>query len=148
MNMSKTFGALVLISLNLFFAGCATTPPRDTEMHELGKQTFGTDAYLKVVWIPYAGPLSDALSSGLGNTSDELAVADAMLAAKSQKADLVVWSDSSSKTASTILRALRNPSLQSGLEQLQLLFVGNAQDADRVRPAVEATGAKFYFHQM
>jgi hypothetical protein len=117
-------------------------------MHELGKQTFGTDAYLKVVWIPYAGPLSNAFSSGLGNTSDELAVADAMLAAKNQRADVLVWSDSSSKTASTILRALRQPGLQNGLQQLQLLFVGNPQDAERVRPGVEATGAKFYFHQM
>jgi hypothetical protein len=31
---------------------------------------------------------------------------------------------------------------------LRLLFVGNAQDAERVRLAVEATGAKFFFHQM
>src|SRR5258706_5551537 len=120
MTAQKNIIGLILIAFNLFVAGCATTPPRDAQMHELGKQPFGTDAYLKVVWIPYAGPLSNALSSGLGNTSDELAVADAMLAGKNHRADVLVWSDSSSKTASTILRALRQPGLQNGLQQLQL----------------------------
>jgi hypothetical protein len=92
----------------------------------------------------YAGPLSSALSS-MG-TSDELALASDMQRGASQNLDLAVWSESSSKAASTLLRALRYPAVQK-FPHLRLLFVGDAPDAERVRSAVEATGAQFYFHQ-
>jgi hypothetical protein len=128
----------------LLFAGCATTSPKDAQLRAIGVQTFGTDAYLKIEWIPFAGPISDALSN-LG-TSDELDAAAAMKPGVSQRLDLIVWSESSSKAASTLLRALRYPGLRQ-LPQLRLLFIGDAQDAERVRPAIEAAGATFYFHQ-
>jgi hypothetical protein len=144
---SRIIAAIVVLTAPGLFSGCSTAPPDTEKMRLLGQQTFGTDAYLNVIWIPYSGPISSALDTGLGDTSDELAVADSMLAAKSKKVELVIYGDSSSKTASTILRALRNPGLQNGLGQLEVLFVGDAKDAERVRPAIEATGARFFFHQ-
>lgn len=142
MRMKKSslfFGLLILL-----LAGCATTSPRDAKMRAIGVQTFGTDAFLKVEEVLYAGPISGALSN-LG-TSDQLALVSAMRPRSGQRVDLVVWSESSSKAASTLLRALRYPGMQT-LPQLRLLFIGDTHDAERVRPAVEATGAKFYFHQ-
>jgi hypothetical protein len=135
---------LILLAICLSFVGCAT--PQDADMRTLGIQTFGTDANLKIYCVTYSGPMTSALSTGLGNTSEEVDLASEMQTAKTRNVDLVVWSDSSSAAASTLLRALRYPSVQGGLSQLRLLFVGDAKDADRVRPAVEATGAKFYYH--
>jgi hypothetical protein len=140
-----SFILLILLAICLSLVGCAT--PQEGQMRALGIQAFGTDTNLKLHYVTYAGPVSSALSTGLGNTSEELALASEMQVAKTTNVDLVVWSDSSSTAASTLLRALRYPGLQGGLSQLRLLFVGDAKDADRVRPAVEATGAKFFFHQ-
>jgi hypothetical protein len=92
----------------------------------------------------YAGPVSSALSNM--STSEELALASDMLPGATQNLDLAVWSDSSSEAASVLLRALRYPAVQR-LPHLRLLFVGDQQNAERVRQSVEATGAQFYFHQ-
>jgi hypothetical protein len=136
----KTFTSLLLaVSL----VGCATTP-RDGNIRTVAAQVFGSDTNLKVHEVMYAGPLSSALSS-MG-TSDELALTSDMQKGATQSLDLVVWSESSSKAASTLLRALRYPGMQK-LPLLRLLFIGDAQDGERVRSVVEATGAKFYFHQ-
>lgn len=145
--MNNTSLKLSLVA-SLFLSSCAITPPHDKELHALATKTFGTDANVNVEWIPYAGPISSGLSSALGNTSDELAIASAMMKAKEQPVNLVVWSESSPKAASTILLALRYPGVQAGLQQLRLLFVGNQEDAAKIKSAVEATGAKFYFQTL
>ncbi|MBI5773082.1 MAG: hypothetical protein HZA89_04975 [Verrucomicrobia bacterium] len=134
---------LTSLFLAALLVGCATTP-RDTSIRAAAVQTFGSDTNLKIHEVMYTGPLSSALSS-MG-TSDELALASTMQRGATQNLDLVVWSESSSKVASTLLRALRYPGSQK-LPHLRLLFVGKAQDGERVRSAVEATGAKFHFHQ-
>jgi type IV pilus biogenesis protein CpaD/CtpE len=140
MKIHKT---LTLVAISLLLAGCATTP-RDADIRTAAVQIFGSDANLKIHEVIYAGPISSALS-GMG-TSDELALSSDMQPGAQQNLDLVVWSYSSSKAASVLLRALRYPGVQQ-LPHLRLLFVGDAQDADQVRLSVEATGAKFYFHQ-
>ncbi|MBI5686002.1 MAG: hypothetical protein HZC54_13095 [Verrucomicrobia bacterium] len=134
---------LTSLFLVVLLVGCATTP-RDTNIRTVAAQTFGGATDLKIHEVMYSGPISGALSN-IG-TSDELALASDMKKGANQNLDLVVWSMSSSKAASTLLRALRYPAVQK-LPHLRLLFVGDAQDGDRVRSAVEATGAKFYFHQ-
>jgi len=133
---------LTSLFLAALLVGCATTP-RDTSIRVAAVQIFGSDTNLKIHEVMYAGPLSSALSS-MG-TSEELALWSVMEKGETQNLDLVVWSDSSSKAASTLLLALRYPGVQR-LPHLRLLFVGKAQDAERVRSAVEATGASFYFH--
>jgi hypothetical protein len=138
----KTFSSLSL-ALTLLLAGCATTPP-DTAIHALAVQTFGTDTHLKLHEVMYSGPFSSAISS-MG-TSDDLALASDLQPGATQDLDLVVWSDSSPKAAATLFRALRYPGVQS-LPHLRLLLIGNPVDAEHVRPTLEATGAKFYFHQ-
>lgn len=136
---------LTSLFLAILLVGCATTP-RDTEIRAIGVQVFGGDTNLKIHEVIYAGPISSSLSDTLGDTSEELALASDMRVGGSQNIDLVVWSESSSEAASKLLRALRFFGIQE-LPHLRLLFVGDAQDAERVRPAVEATGTKFYFHQ-
>src|SRR5437870_2576651 len=121
----KTLTSLFLAALHV---GCATTP-RDTSIRAAAVQTFGGDANLKIHEVMYAGPLSSALSS-MG-TSDELALVSDMQRGATQNLDLVVWSESSSKAASTLLRALRYPGVQK-LPHLRLLFVGDAQDAEQI----------------
>ncbi|MDB6122233.1 MAG: hypothetical protein JWQ71_1226 [Pedosphaera sp.] len=127
----------------LLLAGCATTS-RDADLHAAGVKTFGTDANLVVHEVRYTGPISNVVS-GL-TTNDELALASDLKAGTSRDVDLVIWSYSSPKAAATLLRALRYPAVQK-LPRLRLLFAGDAQDAEKIRPAVEATGAKFYFYQ-
>ncbi len=131
------------LAFALLLAGCATTPP-DTAIHAIAVQTFGTDTHLKLHEVMYSGPFSSAISS-MG-TSDDLALAADLRPGASQDLDLVVWSDSSPKAAATLFRALHYPGVQS-LPHLRLLFIGNPADAEHIRPTVEATGAKFYFHQ-
>jgi len=130
----------------LLLAGCATTPSHDAQLRAMGVQAFGTDANLKVHDIFYGGP-GDSLSDAFDATTDVSAIAAHMKAAKSQNVDLVVSSSSSHLAAATILAALRSPSLRGGLQQLRLLFVGTSEDAARLKPKVEATGAKFLFHE-
>jgi hypothetical protein len=84
---SRIFGLVTVL-----LAGCAITPPQDAKIRAIGIQTFGTDAFLKVEWIPYAGPITGAMSN-LGST-DEVEAADAMRPGPSQRLDLVVWSES------------------------------------------------------
>jgi len=129
----------------LLLAGCSTTPSQDSQLRAIGIQTFGTDANLKVHDIFYGGP-GENMSDEFDASTDVGAIASHMKAAKSQKIDLVVSSKSSHLAAATVLAALRSPSLRSGLQQLRLLFVGTPEDAARIKPVVEATGAKFYFH--
>ena len=138
-SVMKILTSLFLAAL---LVGCATTP-REASIRVAAVQIFGSDTNLKIHEVMYAGPLSSALSS-MG-TSEELALWSVMEKGATQNLDLVVWSDSSSKAASTLLLALRYPGVQR-LPHLRLLFVGDAQDGERVRSAVEATGASFYFH--
>lgn len=133
---------ITTVFLALVLVGCATNP-RDARLRDTAVQTFGTDANLKIHEVLYVGPVTSALS-GMG-TSEELALVSAMQPGTSRATDLVVWCESSSKAASVLLRALRDPGVQR-LPQLRLLFVGTTQDAERVRQAVETTGAKFYSH--
>ena len=135
---------LTLLLLGLMLSGCATTAPRDAAVRAVAVETFGNDANLKIHEVMYVGPLSSALAS-LG-TSYELELADSMQPGATHALDLAVWSYSSSKAASVLIRALRYPGVQR-LPHLRLLFVGEKKDADRVRSAVEATGAKFFWHE-
>lgn len=138
--------ALTLTLIGFLFAGCATTTPVDSKARALAVQKFGSDSYVKVAWF---GPgIVDGLSMGLGNTSRELEIWDYVHDAKTKRVDLVVWSEPRSVAVPTILRTFRRmKGIQSGLEQLNFLFVGDADDAERVRPVIEPTGAKFFFHQ-
>ncbi len=130
----------------LFLAGCATNS-RDAQLRAIGVQVFGTDANLKVHNVFYGGPTGSTMSDGFDTANDQSALAADMKAAKSQKVDLVVSSQSSRLAAATLWAALHDPGLHDGLQQLRLLFVGNPEDGDRIKPAVEATGAKFFFQQ-
>ena len=85
---------------------------------------FGTDANLRVCWVPYSGPLSNGLSTVLGSSSDALAVAADMQAAKKQPVDLIVWSESSQVAAATLLKALRYPGTRDGLQAVASTFRG------------------------
>jgi hypothetical protein len=131
----------------LFLAGCAISTPRDAQLRALGAQTFGSDASLKVHNIFYGGPSGSSMSDEFNENSDQAALVVDMKGAKSRKVDLVVSCSSSRHAAATIWAALHDPALKSGLQQLRLLFVGDPQDAARLKPVVEATGATFYFQQ-
>ena len=145
--MIRNSTSIIIIAVCVLFTVCATMSPRRNEIRQLGLQTFGTEVNLKVHEVFYAGPLSSGLTSALGNTNDELALAQTMLFAKKQKLDLIVWGNSSSKTALTLRKALHYPSLQSGLNNLRILFIGDSQDALPLKAAVESTGASMFFHQ-
>jgi hypothetical protein len=141
--MKAACALLVMILLT----ACSTTSTansRDARIHSAAVETFGSSNF-KTHEVFYSGPLSGALSS-LG-TSEELALAAILEKGSAEPLDLVVWSESSSKLASTLLRALRYPGLQR-LPKLRLLFIGDEADANRARPAVEATGAKFFEKQI
>ena len=134
---------LTCAAISLLLAGCAT-PPRDADIRAAAVQILGTNTNLKIHEVLYAGPMSSVL--GALGTSEELALASAMQPGATRDLDLVVWSRSSSKAASVLLRALSYPGAQQ-LPHLRLLFVGDSQDAGRVRQPVVAAGARFYFRQ-
>ena len=138
---------LVFIATGFLLAGCATTTPVDSRARALCVQTFSTDAYFKVLWIPF-NPVEGFSTTFLGNTSPQLEVASAMEAARDKRVDLVVWSEARSDSTTAIERSLRYiRSEKHPLDRLNFLFVGDASEAERLRPSIEATGAKFYFHQ-
>jgi hypothetical protein len=140
------FAAASLAVFLLFVSGCATTTPRDAQLRAIGVQTFGTDANLKVHNIFFGGPSGSSMSDEFYE-SDQVALIADMKAAKARKVDLVVSCQSSHHATATIWAALHDPALRSGLQQLRLLFVGDPQDAERLKPLVEAAGATFYFQQ-
>ena len=130
----------------LLFTGCATTTPVDSQARALCIQTFSTDAYFRVLWLPtsHAEAFSMAL---LGNSGPQMEIASAMESAKNKRVDLVVWTEPSGQSTYYIEQALRYIPRSERLDSLNFLFVGDAPDADHLRPEIEATGAKFYFHQ-
>jgi hypothetical protein len=142
----KTFRLLFVILVGFLFAGCATTTPVDSQARALCIQTFGTDAYFKAIWL--SGTHTEAFASTfLGDTGPQLQIADAMKEGKNRRVDLVVWSESSVGVTDAIDRALRYIPETERLTNLNFLFVGDTSIADYLRPEIEVTGAKFYFHQ-
>jgi hypothetical protein len=142
----KIVRLLTFVFFGLLFAGCATTTPVDSQARALCVQTFGTDAYLKVLWLPISHVEGFSMVV-MGNTGPQAQIASAMESAKDKRVDLVVWTEPHAVAAFAIERALRYIPRNMSLDHLNFLFVGDASDADRLRPEIEATGAKFYFHQ-
>jgi len=142
----KIFKSLGSVIIGLLFAGCATTTPVDSQARALCVQTFGTDAYLKVLWLPISHVEGFTMVFA-GNTGPQLEIANAMEAAKNKRVDLVVWTGPHGEAAFAIEQSLRYIRRDERLESLNFLFVGDAQDAERIRPKIEMTGAKFYFHK-
>ena len=133
-----------IVLFPLLLVACATSESaarRETPIRTMAVEAFGGDANLRIHEVMWAGPLSGSLSSL--STGDQLALEEALASGAIRPLDLAIWSNSSSKLASTLKEALRYPNVQK-LPQWRLLFVGNAADAEKVRPAVEATGAKFF----
>ena len=145
--MTKIFKQSILVVTAMLFAGCATTSPRDAEARTLAMQTFGTNAYLKVLWFPTSYTESFTMTF-LGDSGPQLQIADAMEAAKDKREDLVFWCEGPKPSEATfaIKQALKYY-VRNRLEQLNFLFVGDATEAENIRPLIESTGAKFYFHQ-
>ena len=141
----KTLKLLKFGVIGLLLTGCVTTLPVDSSARALCIQTFGTDAYLKVLWLPI-GKVENFTMILLGNTARQYEIAAAMASAQEKRVDLVVWTEPNSSAAFVIEKSLRIPR-PDRLERLNFLFVGDVSDADRLRPKIEATGAKFYFHQ-
>jgi hypothetical protein len=142
----KTLSLLTLALAGLVFAGCATTTPVDSQARALCFQTFGTDAYFKVLWLP-ASHTEEFATAFLGDTGPQLQIASAMKAGKDKRVDLVVWSEPHGGATAAIDKALRYIPEEERLVNLNFLFVGDASDADYLRDEIRATGAKFYFHQ-
>jgi hypothetical protein len=130
----------------LLLAGCATTTPVDSQARALCVQTFGTDTYLKVLWLP-VGEVDKFFTVVLADHSDQINIASAMESAKDKRVDLVVWTEPHGEATFAIEHALGYIRRTERLDKLNFLFVGDAPDADRLRPEIEQTGAKFYFHQ-
>jgi hypothetical protein len=86
---SRTLASIEIVAALGLLPGCSTTPPGAEKMRLLAQQTFGADAYLNAIWVPCSGPVSSALDTASSDTSDELAVADSILAAKTKRVDLV-----------------------------------------------------------
>ena len=143
----KIFRLLALTVTSLLFAGCVTTTPVDSPARALCVQTLGTDVYLKVLWLPTSHAEAFTMAF-LGNSGPQLEIASAMESGIDKRVDLVVWTEPHGESAYYIKQALwyvRNR--KQPLSHLNFLFVGDASDADSLRPEIEATGAKFYFHQ-
>ena len=133
----------------MLFGGCTTTPPVDSKARALCVQTFGTDAYFKMLWFP-TDPFTGTSTVFLGNTGPALRIAKALEVPKDKREDLVFWAEGSAQgeVTVTIKQAFKFVSVRQGeLGQLNFLFVGNAQVAEQIKPLIEARGAKFYFHQ-
>jgi len=142
----KILKLLALTVTGLLLAGCVTTTPVDSQARALCVQTFGTDAYFKVIWLPVSHT-EEFASAFLGYTGPQLEIASAMKAGKDKRVDLVVWSEPHGGATAAIDKALRYIPEEERLVNLNFLFVGDASDADYLRDEIRATGAKFYFHQ-
>jgi hypothetical protein len=142
----KILRLLALTVTSLLFAGCVTTTPVDSPARTLCVQMFGTDAFLKVLWLPTSHVEAFTMAF-LGNSGPQLEIAIAMESAEKKRVDLVVWTEPSGQSTYYIEQALRYVPRDERLDSLNFLFVGDAPDADHLRPEIEATGAKFYFHQ-
>jgi hypothetical protein len=101
---------------------------------------------LKVLWLP-VGEVDKFFTVVLADHSDQINIASAMESAKDKRVDLVVWTEPHGEATFAIEHALGYIRRTERLDKLNFLFVGDAPDADRLRPEIEQTGAKFYFHQ-
>src|SRR5580658_2430481 len=90
----------------LLLAGCATTTPVDSQARALCIQTFSTDAYYRVLWLPF-NPAEGFTTAFLGNNGPQMQIASEMEAAKDKRVDLVVWTEAHSDSAPAVERALR-----------------------------------------
>jgi len=143
----KLLESLLLALGLLFIEGCATTSPVDSQARAICIQTFGTDAYFKVLWLSDTHTEAFA-STFLGDTANQTSVASAMEAGHDKRVDLVVWAEPGVSPSAAIDGGLRYISETERLDQLNFLFVGNTNDADYLRGEVEVRGAKFYFHPL
>lgn len=142
----KIVRLLAFALIGLVLTGCATTTPIDSQARTLCIQTFGTDAYLKVLWLPVSHAEGFSMAV-MGNTGAQAEIASAMESAKGKRVDLVVWIEPYGVATFAIERALRFIPQGERLDRLNFLFVGDSADGERLRPEIEATGAKFYFHE-
>lgn len=138
---------MICVLGSCFLVGCATTTPVDAKARALCIQTFGTDEHLRILYLPVTH--SEGLATLLGSNSRELQISSAMRSAKAKRVDLVVWTEdyAQSVSVSAIERAPRYIRKDERLDLLNFLFVGDATSTNRLRPVIESTGAKFYFHQ-
>ena len=146
MKISKLFKPLAFVLAGFLFAGCATTSPVDSQARKLCVQTFGTDAYLRVLWLP-TSYVDQFFTKVLADNSTPGEIAYSMTSGRDKRVDFVVWTEPHSFATSSFDSAFRFIPESEQLTNLNVLYVGDAQDGDYLRPEIEAKGAKFYFHQ-
>jgi hypothetical protein len=133
---------VVIVFVLLAVGGCAGSP-HYARIHDEAAEILGRSNVLSHE-VPYDDFVTAALFTR--NAPDELALVSDLQPGATQKLDAIVWGKSSSHTAAVLMRALGYPALRR-LPYLRLVFIGDFQDAERVRPSVEASGAKFFFRQ-
>jgi hypothetical protein len=143
--MKFTFTSLpVLWVAALLLSGCATPKQTDDQARALCVKTFGTDANFKLVWLS-ANRVNGFQMKVEGDEGLQSEITNAMKEGKDKKVDLVVWTETNGAPVDVIERALQYIPRSVQLTKLRFLYVGDPADAERLRPQIASTGAKFVF---
>jgi hypothetical protein len=140
--------ALISLFLVILLTGCATSP-REGNIRSIAAQTFGNDRNLTIHEVVYLKPhlYGGIAGSYDSSSSDYVSLANEMRPGEIRDHNLVVWGASSAWTANVVLATLNSYVSTTKLQHLRLLFIGDLKDAERIRPAIEARGAQFFFQQ-
>ncbi|MDR1145125.1 MAG: hypothetical protein LBK71_03200 [Verrucomicrobiales bacterium] len=149
--MKKILGSVIIPVLCSLMVGCASTgtdgkTSGTVNVKEVAARTFG-GANFKIHEVSYSSGIASAV---MGSTSEEFALLREITPAQSAQVNLVLWGRSSALSAGVITRCFQHYvplSVRNGnLSKLRLLYIGKAEDAQNIKPLVEASGATFLFH--
>jgi uncharacterized lipoprotein YmbA len=135
--------SILMVSTALLLSACATPYGPQTDFPAV-YETLGSNGM--VYWIDGgSNPLSAALANALlpADAPVVVGLARQIEGAASGPVKVAVVGNRSPYTARVTVLALQ--SIKGDLPQLSLLFIGDSADQGRVRAAVEAKKATFYY---
>lgn len=141
---------IVIISLVLIMAGCATSGSQSPRQAAVTSAQLFKFKPSHLMWVPSGGGIATSLAAAMvssaGTDSPQVAaLVEAIKPAKSQDVRIGVSGPNSQLTANVIIAALDNSAGQ--LPNLHLAFIGAREHEVVVGAAVKAKGGEFLFSE-
>ena len=142
----RTFLSLCALALLASCVAAPRTSAPPSAVNEKALSTFPQSA--KIFWIPSQGEIADAGQITRVAITPNQSVRDLhgiFQSSKTSDVQIAVSGPNSALVRYIVVAALKET--EGTVPQLQLLFIGHAEDASALRPLIEAKGGRFLFQQ-